>query len=490
LVSIGQGRSVKAMTTGASHTCVVLDTNQVKCWGPNDSGELGQGDVLARGDQPNEMGQQLPIVQLGSRVTTIATVGTQFACARLGNGQLKCWGTNGVGQLGLGDTANRGSTPASMGNGLPAVALGTNRTIYSGLGSVISAASTHVCAVLDNKQVKCWGSGANGKLGLGDTTNRGDGPDEMGDNLPPVNLGTGKLALQVSTGQFHSCARLSTGEVKCWGDNSVGALGLGDTVTRGDGLNEMGDNLPPVNLGTGKTALQVAVGRSFTCALLNTNEVKCWGSTFALPYGAGNVGDGANEMGDFLPVVPLGTGLTAKAISAGTSHACAWLSNNQVKCWGSGSNAVLGQGDTSDRRTPAVMGDALLPVNLGTGRTAKGIYASLFATCALLDTNQVKCWGTDLDGVLGSGTFTIRGDEPADMGDFMPPVFLGTGRTVTALMAGSMARSLCALLDTRQIKCWGPNDMGELGIGTVDSRGDAPGELGDALPAVDLGPEL
>jgi alpha-tubulin suppressor-like RCC1 family protein len=486
LVAIGQGRSARALAAGLQ-TCAILDTNQVKCWGYNGTGALGLGASGNRGDQANEMGDQLPIVQLGSKVTTVATMGDQFACARLGDGRLKCWGANDRGQLGLGDVDKRGDDPNEMGDNLPVVNLGTNLTVYSGAGSVISAGSTHACAVLNTRQVKCWGEGTNGRLGLGDTITRGDAPNEMGDNLPVVNLGTGKLAVQVSAGLTHTCARLSTNEVKCWGSGFSGQLGLGDTSSRGDGPNEMGDALPAVNLGTGKTATQVACGNGFTCALLNTGEVKCWGFASALPYGAGNKGDGPNEMGDALPAVPLGTGLTAKSISVGDSYACALLSNNQIKCWGSNGGGQLGQGDTTARITPAAMGDALPAIALGTGRTAKAVYASGSVTCALLDTNQLKCWGSFYTGL---GDMLAHGDQPSEMGDYLPALFLGTGRTVTSLGFGPEGSSFCALLDTRQLKCWGVGDLGALGNGSTNSYGLDVGTMGDNLPVVDLGQEL
>ena len=84
------------------------------------------------------------------------------------------------------------------------------------------------CARLDNATVKCWGFNFHGALGLGDTVNRGDGANEMGDNLPAVNLGTGRTATAVTTGADHACARLDDGSVKCWGHNFHGKLGLGD----------------------------------------------------------------------------------------------------------------------------------------------------------------------------------------------------------------------------------------------------------------------
>src|SRR6266513_1602291 len=87
----------------------------------------------------------------------------------------------------------------------------------------------------------------------------------------------GSIGPQLAVGGYHTCARLHTGLVKCWGDNFFGQLGLADTNSRGDGANEMGDQLPAVALGSGRTAVQLAVGDAYTCALLDNSEIKCWG---------------------------------------------------------------------------------------------------------------------------------------------------------------------------------------------------------------------
>jgi alpha-tubulin suppressor-like RCC1 family protein len=497
LVPVGQGRSVRAVSGGEQHMCAVLDTNQVKCWGDAQLGQLGLGDTNDRGDASNEMGLQLPIVQMGTRGVVMAAVGLQFACVRLANGQLKCWGLNNSGQLGQGDMLIRGDSPTNMGDALLPVDLGPGRTIYNpgtavpAAGSVIAAGERHVCAVLDNRSVKCWGSSAFGVGGQGDTLTRGEGPNEMGDFLPVVNLGTGKLATQVTAGSEHACARLSTNQVKCWGANANGQLGLGDTQHRGDNANEMGDILLPVNLGMGKTATQLVAGKLFTCALVTGSLVKCWGdSSGAVMATSGIIGDVPTEMGDALNPIPLGSGLTAKGIAAGAQHACAWLSNNQVKCWGDNTFGQLGQGDTTSRRTVGTLGDNLPVVSLGTGRTAKAVFAARNITCALLDTNQLKCWGENALGQLGIGDARNRGDALAEMGDYLPSLQLGAGRTVTALFGGANGSSPCATLENKQIKCWGSNNIGQLGIGNTVFHGRAPGEMGDALPPVDLGAEF
>ena len=136
--------------------------------------------------------------------------------------------------------------------------------------------SWHTCAILDNNSVKCWGWNSKGQLGLGDTADRGDAANEMGDNLTAVALGNGRTAKHVTAGAWHTRALLDDDSVKCWGYNGFqGRLGLGDTAHRGDHANEMGDNLTAVDLGTNRTAKQITAANSYTCALLDDDSVKC-----------------------------------------------------------------------------------------------------------------------------------------------------------------------------------------------------------------------
>ena len=421
----GNPATFRAISVGGSHACAILANGTVRCWGWNAFGQLGYGDRLSRGDGPNEMGTNLPPVDLGTgRTATAIAAGQWHTCALLDNATVKCWGFNFEGELGLGGTSNRGDDPGEMGNNLPAVSLGTGRTVVA-----LSAGQTHNCAILDDRSLKCWGGGIGGQLGQGNLVNRGDGANEMGNNLPAIRLGTGRTALVVSAGSLDTCAILDNLTVKCWGNNGFGQLGYGDTANRGGGgLSQMGDNLPTVNLGTGRTA---------------------------------------------------------RAISANSGHTCVLLDNRSVKCWGGGGNGVLGQGSTAHRGDgPGEMGDNLPAVRLGTGRAATAVSSGPNHTCARLDNATVKCWGFANHGQLGLGDTTSRGDGPGEMGDNLPAVRVGTGRSVTSLSVGSHT---CARLDNATLKCWGPNDQGALGLGNTAHRGDGPGEMGDNLPTVRLG---
>ena len=251
---------------------------------------------------------------------------------------------------------------------------------------------------------------------------------------PVVNLGTGRTALAISAADDHTCAILDDHTVKCWGEGDNGRLGSGATADLGDGGAEMGDALPVVNLGTGRTALAISSQSAHTCALLDTHQVKCWGFNVSGQLGIGNavtMGDGAGEMGDALPVVPLGTGRTAVSVSTGNNFSCALLDDGTARCWGNSTNAQLGQGSTTSLgNAPNELGDNLPPIPLGTGRTAIAVIAGHLEACALLDDHSLKCWGFNQTGGLGQGSTVALGDNPGELGDALPPIGLGTGRTV------------------------------------------------------------
>ena len=425
----GAASSARAQVEAAGdhHTCAWF-ANEVKCWGLNNSGQLGQGDTVTRGDGAGEMGASLSFIDLGATTLEQVAAGSYFTCALMDGGSVKCWGDNTAGQLGQGDTSDRGDGASEMGANLLAVDLGTRPSGLPREVKQITAGALHACALFDNGQVKCWGHNAYGQLGLGDTASRGDGAGEMGNNLAIVKLGTDYRAKHVSAGSFHTCAVLDTDEVKCWGHNAYGQLGLGDTANRGDAAGEMGNNLPAVDLGAGRTAKTVVAASLHTCALLDDDSVKCWGRNDDGELGLGdtsNRGDAAGEMGNALPAIDLGTGRTATRIAAGGDHTCAVLDTGGIKCWGHNGEGELGLGDVADRGDAASeMGEALPEIDLGTGRTALYVVAGLTHTCALLDNLDLKCWGFNLFGQLGLGDIATRGDGPGEMGEALPEVEL------------------------------------------------------------------
>ena len=398
-------------------------------------------------------------------------------------GRLKCWGRNDYGRLGLEDTEHRGDQPGEMGDALPEVDLGTGVQVAS-----IATAAWHSCALLTDGGVKCWGRNDGGQLGLGDTEDRGDDPGEMGDALPAVDLGSGRMVSRLFVGAGHSCALFDGGDIKCWGHNTYGQLGLGDGEHRGDDPNEMGDTLAIVDLGAQSRVINLGLGSGRTCALLTDGRVKCWGANTVGQLGLGDTedrGDEPGEMGDALPSVDLGSSEAVDLI-VGAGHACALLATGRVKCWGANDSGQLGLGDRNDRGgSISDMGSALSPVDLGSVEVV-GLHGVGNHTCARLSKGRLKCWGTNTFGALGVGDRWGRGYEPGQMGNALPMVDLGRDAVLTSVSPAAHGFT-CALLSGRTVKCWGRNAYGQLGLGDTEDRGDEPGEMGDVLPFVDLG---
>jgi alpha-tubulin suppressor-like RCC1 family protein len=359
-VDLGQGVLARQVSGQFQHVCARFDDGRIKCWGFN-AGGLGLGDTISRGAAPGQMGDNLPYVDLGvGRKAIHVEAGSHFTCAVFEDGALRCWGDNSFGRLGAGNAApSRGADPGQMGNNLPAVDLGLGRSVRS-----VALGNMHACVILDNEKVKCWGGGSLGQLGLGDSINRGDAPGTMGSNLPELDLGPGRTVKQLGLGAEHSCAVLDDGSLKCWGYNEYGALGLGDTNMRGRDPGTMGANLPTVDLGPGRKVTAVAAGFHHTCALLDTGQVKCWGNG---GDGAPGVGDNLSrgvspgQMGANLPPVDLGPGRTAREIACAGYHSCALLDDRTVKCWGLNSSGQLGLGDALSRGDEAGEMGASLP---------------------------------------------------------------------------------------------------------------------------------
>ena len=344
-----------AISTGGLHTCALLSTGAVKCWGSNSLGELGDTTTDNKSTPTQVDG-------LTSGVTAIST-GESYTCALLSTGAVKCWGLNNYGQLGDTTTVDK-STPTQV-DGLT-----------SGV-TAISAGGNHTCALLSTGAVKCWGSNAFGQLG--DTTT-------VDKSTPTQVDGLTSGVTAISAGGDHTCALLSTGAMQCWGSNAFGQLG--DTTSDNKSTPTQVDGLT-----SGVTAISAggyAGGGYQTCALLSTGAVKCWGFNFN-----GQLGD-TTDVNKFTPTQVDGLTSGVTAITAGQSHTCALLSTGAVKCWGWNFYGQLGDTTTGDKMTPTQVD------GLTSGVTA--ITAGGYQTCALLSTGAMQCWGSNSYGQLGDAT--------------------------------------------------------------------------------------
>ena len=244
----------------------------------------------------------------------LVSSGVYSTCALLSTGVVKCWGQNSNGQLGDGTTTQRNA---------PVTVLGLTTDV-----NVVETGYWQACVLLSSGAVKCWGQNAYGQLGDGTTTN----------SSTPVNVSTlSSGVIAISAGYYHTCALLSTGAVKCWGLNTYGELGDGTTTT----------SSTPVNVSTLSSGVSaISAGGYQTCALLSTGAVKCWGQNTN-----GQVGDGSTtQRNSPVDVSGLTSGVTT--ISAGYLHSCAVLSTGVIKCWGLNSTGQLGDASTTQRTSP------------------------------------------------------------------------------------------------------------------------------------------
>ena len=315
--------------------------------------------------------------------------GGGFICMLKGKNEVQCLGRNDYGQLGIGNTKSTKGFPDYLDHHSPSSNLGFDsiQTISSGL--------YHSCAISGSGQLKCWGRGLSGELGLERGPEVvGDGPGEMGRFLPVIDLGVEKV-LAVSAGHEFTCAIVEGGRVKCFGKGQDGRLGSGSTESLGLKPGSMGRNLPFVDLGENQTAENIVTGRAHACAVLQDSTLKCWGSGEFGQIGSGspaNIGDKPGQMGDRLPFVDLGLNAVRPVdeIATGNDHTCV-KSRRGLKCFGRNDFGQLGIGPTANK--------GVLPTDMG--RDLKRVYGDInllvlgVSPYELTSGSQTTCIGTE-----------------------------------------------------------------------------------------------
>jgi alpha-tubulin suppressor-like RCC1 family protein len=468
---ISLGNEVIAIESGRSHTCARLADGGIRCWGAGSFGRLGYGNTDSIGD--DELPSSVAELDLGvSPYPTALASGDAHTCALISNGEVRCWGANDFGQLGYGNTNAVGDDedPSTAG----AVALGNE-------AKAIAAGASHTCAVLVNGLVRCWGNGGSGRLGLANTDSIGD--DETPDSVASVQFG--ERAVAIGAGSLNTCALTSSGSVRCWGTGANGRLG--DPYSTADiGDDEHPSTVDALNFdGTGGSEpglpKALTVGNEHACVILSDGSLRCWGKGGDGRLGYGNtqdVGDneypGAWASGTAHPV-NLGANLLGTQIVAGHRHTCVRLDDGNVRCWGEGSYGRLGYANTQDIGDNEDPNGA--PVQLGSLRFATMLSASSVHSCAALDDGNVRCWGYNDSGQLGYNNATYIGDneQPTAAG----PIAFGSDRKVTALSSGGS--HTCAILDDTSVTCWGTGTDGRLGYGDTDDVGTAQHPVGQSV---------
>lgn len=397
----------KQISASDNHTCAVTTSGNVMCWGENHYGQLGVGDS----DEAPTPVQVIDLYDVAS-----VTAGTNFTCALTIAGDVWCWGRNHVGQL--------GNTSAGSFSLVPLMVPG-----LSGVQAV-EAGGDNVCVITSAGAAKCWGK-ANGILGM----SSGDAVATPQD-VPFLSSDVSALAL----GGGFACAIVSS-SAQCWGENMNGELGRGYTSAT--------ESIPIVANGMSSGVTAITANDSHACAVQD-GALKCWGVNED-----GEIGDGTKtDRTEPVQVAGLSSGVAGA--SAGEQHTCAVMTDGTARCWGSSFGGRLGTGGNSPT-SPPVRVSALSGI-------ATQVDAGFNHSCAIVD-GAAYCWGAGTSGQLGNGLDFDR-SEPV-----MPT---GLTSAVSHISAGG-AHS-CAEHST-VLKCWGAGGSGRLGNGGT-TNSNVPVEVG------------
>lgn len=369
-------------------------------------------------DAKNSLPAIIYLLQSEQEPVKDIALGGSHACALLESGTIKCWGSNGFGQLGNNSTINS-PYPVRVHNITNAIA--------------IAAGTVHTCAIVKGGSIKCWGSGLFGRLGHASENNA----------LLPVSVIGIDNAVTIAAGANHSCARVNgglfTGPVKCWGSNSDGQLGDGSTT----------NSTIPVDVANLANALTLSLGTRHSCARIGASlgggTIQCWGSDFF-----GQLGNGNASNDDALVPVSVSGINNAKVIGVHGAHSCAVLADKTAMCWGLNSGGQLGDG---------TMNIANSPVQVISIRGFGSIAAGSRHTCATTRDNSspfILCWGDNQFGALGDGTNN----------NSLTTVKV-TGLDADKAILDSGDNFSCALLSNGSVQCWGLNLSGQLGNGSL-----------------------
>lgn len=291
----------------------------------------------------------------------------------------------------------------------------------------IASGDTFSCAIRYDDSVRCWGYNASGRLGDGTTIDR----------LSPVDVVGLGPASAIALGDNHACAIVADGAVKCWGANLNGQLG--------DGTNTASS--VPVDVVGITGATQISAGSYTTCVIVADGAIKCWGVNYR-----GQLGNNT-----FVPSnVPVDVvGITgATSVDTMLELTCAVV-GGAVKCWGGNEHGILGWFDI----WPSPVSSRSVPVDIpGLGSGGAQVALAYGTACVRMIDQTVKCWGTD------SSPSFARGDGSVDS-SAQPPTTVSGLTDATAISGGRW--TFCALRTAGDLSCWGNNQYGQYGNGTV-----------------------
>ena len=349
----------------------------------------------------------------GPAVYTQVDVADTHTCAVVSDGTLRCWGGNGLGQLG----------PATTGNHLVPFQIPDQQGVRS-----VATGWGNTCVLLWSGQVNCWGYNVNGSLGCFAPVASNNGP-----LCTPFTAGS--TVEEIIAGAERGCARLANGTVQCWGRNDHYDLGDGTKTTSFS---------PVVALGIAD-ATAIATGLWQACAVIADGTAKCWGANER-----GQLGNGTLAANPVATLVYGIDGIASRVVSVSPTedHSCVLLADASVRCFGENLYGGLGDGKTV---TTTVAVTSQFP------KTAIAVASGAKSTCAIIGGASVQCVGYGALGQLGNGTFAQS----------LTPVTVVLPEAVSVKSLAARYNHVCVLSDEGRLWCWGANSAGQLGNGAT-----------------------
>lgn len=283
----------------------------------------------------------------------------------------------------------------------------------------IAVGSNHSCGIREDGRATCWGAAHAGELGNGISQGRVTTPDEV--------LGGSRFST-LSVGDGHTCGIALTGAALCWGEGAKGQLGNADIQ----------DHAAPVGVATAVQFKSIAAGQLFTCGVSTQNSAHCWGDNTW-----GQLGNGVLGGTSATPVAVVG-GHQFTAIYVGKSFVCALSTDRDAFCWGAASGGRLGNGGGADTAIA-------VPAPVIGGHKFEALALGRDHACGIVTDASAYCWGLNTYGKLGD-----------DIGpSSQEPILVSGGLTFAGITVG--LDHTCGVTTTGSGYCWGQNLIGQLG---------------------------
>jgi alpha-tubulin suppressor-like RCC1 family protein len=403
-----QNYTVKAFALGEAHTCVLLSSGSVNCFGSNSAGQLGS--VATGGVMPI-------VVNLPAPAQTIEA-GKSYTCAILQGGDVYCWGRGGDSSSYFVDTAQT--------NSYAPIKISSFENI-----KMLAASQNAVCGILSATgatQVKCLGANSSGQLGRGNF--------DYNNTAEPLSPSLNASYIASHPTANHFCAVEPSGGVKCWGSGTGQQIGNDSNANQSTAQSVLGLTAPAVSL---------ALGKNHTCALQENRNSFCWGTN-----SSGQIGNNSTTSSGSAVLASEFVGLSVSLIAAGDSSTCAvsQLSGSaQVHCLGNNNRGQVGYPNTHMLNTDSF---SLTQKPIVQGETGISFVANSWRTTCFVKQNKVFCTGSNANGALGIGSLT-----PATS---LVPIEVNATFTKIKKITSNFGNSFCLIDEvggTNKLKCWG-----------------------------------